>query len=170
MDKDIVIALISLVGVLCGVYIAWRKLKSEIEVLRSQAHLNQSTERVNQSEEQSNLAKALHESIDALLKTSADRNQLEEKVDKQQTQINELIQHRNEREGRIVALENNVRSLLDQVREWESKYNALKEKYNKAIEILVRALDDAHIPVPIELVHLLGDSIAKFKLPKPGMK
>src|SRR6185369_575435 len=73
--------------------------------------------------------------------------------------IDELIRHRNERESRISALESDVRILHDQVVDWETKYNALRDKYNKAIEITVHALEKAGIEVPDELVLLLGDSI-----------
>jgi chromosome segregation ATPase len=82
-------------------------------------------------------------------------------------EIDSLITHRNERESRISALEGDVRVLHDQVLDWETKYNALRDKYNKAIEITVHALERAGIEVPEELVLLLGDSIRKFKLPKP---
>ena len=71
------------IGGLVAAYIALRMLKPNIKLANSQ--------------EQANLAKALKDAVDAMLATSADRNQLE-------TRLDEMDKHWDERTAEMTTL------------------------------------------------------------------
>lgn len=186
MDIAAIISVIGASVTVGGLFIQWRKAKSEIKVSETQTAVNiteaaenalsvvreamqfSEQERLQEREE---LTALIRNGADALLQASVRENELEDRIrgleDTRQT-------YRAEHEARVIALENSVRDLFQKSQEWESRYitlqeqyNTLKDKYNKAIEILVGALDEERrAKVMPELALLLGDSIAKFKFPR----
>jgi chromosome segregation ATPase len=178
MSDAVLIAVVGLLsaflsggGVLA--YVALKKSKTEIKVLDSQ--------------EKTNLATALDTASGTLIKAltfaQAEREIFEKeqtafeteqetfkaRIDTLEKTTGELTARKEERELQIRSMEYDIKNLQLQVKDWEMKYTELEGKYSnsrKAIEILVQALQDAHISLPPGLELLLGDSIAKFKWPR----
>lgn len=98
------------------------------------------------------LAEALNLQGDELVENIAEAAKLRSVVEDLRKQVERLTGQQRENMAEIDSL--------------KYQNQQLRDKYNKAIEILVKALDDAHIPVPQELALLLGDSISKFKFPR----
>jgi predicted RNase H-like nuclease (RuvC/YqgF family) len=165
VSEAVTVAIVGVIGIVLSAligggvawYVALRKMPKEMRVLSS--------------EEQKNLSDALNNAVAAyntsLTASNFQKVNLEARIATLEKENEETRTARVERDARIAALEIDHARLQTQIAQWEARYNELEKKYSnskRAIEILVKALDDAKIPMPQELAVLLGDSITKYKL------
>jgi chromosome segregation ATPase len=198
MDTAEILKIIGALVTVGTLYIAWRKLKDEIELLRSQSKVNRSQEKVNETEAANTIVEAASRVVDDVgkgmnilkdamqyaensrkilidnaLKASAEINRLEDRLEGMTKRLDEqeekTINYRHERETMIETLSVKLEEQGKQILSFENRVAEMKEKYNKAIELLVGLLDPDKRDVALqELSHILGDSVYKFKLPKAG--
>ena len=103
------------IGGLVAAYIALRMLKPNIKLANSQ--------------EQANLAKALKDAVDAMLATSADRNQLE-------TRLDEMDKHWDERTAEMLTLKSQNEDLQAGQIATQRQIEALNRNYAAEISRL----------------------------------
>ena len=173
MSESVIIALVGSISAILSAIItgAWmwygiiRKTPREIKVLDTQATVNITS-----------AFKTYAEGLGVIIQSQAAANHaLEVRVDELEEGRAERTKKIEDQDRRIEAQDDRIQELTNQIEasdrehvrqiaDLQSQNIHLKEKYNRAIEILVKALDNAKIPVPDELSLILGDSISKFKL------
>jgi predicted RNase H-like nuclease (RuvC/YqgF family) len=186
MDTAAIVSIIGALVALGSLYVQLRRLKPEADVDKSQVSLNivgaaktalsmvQEALEFNEKEwkeEKEQLDGMIRRSADALLKASADNNRLEDRIKELTIRVDEqeekTANYRHEREAMIETLSVKLEEQGKQILAFENRVAEMKEKYNKAIELLVGLLDPDKRDVALqELSHILGDSVYKFKLPK----
>lgn len=136
------------------------------------------------------LAEALNLQGDELVESLAEAAKLRDIVEETKRQVNQLTNQQRENMAEIDILKtqngqlrekidvdtketehlsNEVNALRRQVADSDAKYRDLEKKYansKSAIELLVKALMDAKVPLPPGLEALLGDSITGWKWPR----
>jgi chromosome segregation ATPase len=174
MDIAAIISVLGALVTLGGLFVQWRKSKSEVRVLNSQ--------------EKSNLADAVETAagtlVSALKFAAEERTNFEKRIDdleadleraREETKlrIEETHKHRTDTDAKIEALNreylretqklrDEVQTLKNLVAEGEKKYKAAKQ----IIEQLVAALRDNKIDLPNLDLSDLGDSIHGLKWKK----
>lgn len=149
---------LSVIGALSGLgalYVALRKLSPEISVTKAQ--------------EKSSLAAAVDTAagtlIDALKFAQEERKEFETRIDALEKKNDDQETTNKDLEKKLADQEKQIEQLN---RDYAAEIQKVNEKYNKSkrvIEKLVRALEDAKIPVP-DFNGDLSDSIRRYRLPK----
>jgi chromosome segregation ATPase len=192
MDMDVFAGVIGgLISGLVTVYIALRMLKPNIKVAESQTELNEAQSeftvmgaaekagalltsalqysekhRLELQKENELWGGKLRESTNALLKSSAALNQMQDRVDELERKEGEQLLHRAEREDRLARAEERIEALGRQVLESNSRYNTLKaeydaldKRYNALLEVFAKWLKDKNGDVPKDLADALSESV-----------
>jgi predicted nuclease with TOPRIM domain len=160
-------------------YLYWR----ELQLKKAKAPAENG---VNVTAAVKNLSEALGLQSNELVESLTDAAKLRDELSRvREEQIAERVitkqrieateQHRVEVDQKIEALNREytkaIAGLESKVSEWQAKYAELENKlhnYKRAMEILAQWFKDKGEDMPPGLELLLGDSISKFQLPKPG--
>jgi predicted RNase H-like nuclease (RuvC/YqgF family) len=197
MDTAAIVSIIGALVALGSLYVQLRRLKPDTKVSESQADVNKSETAKNitdaaqtalsvlkealefsereRQEERTSTNDIVKSATDAMLKASARNNELEDSIAELKRRLDEqeikTADYRHERETMIETMSVKLEEQGKQILAFENRVAEMKEKYNKAIELLVGLLDPDKRDVALqELSHILGDSVYKFKLPRSGGK